>query len=475
MFFNSIDFLIFLPVVFYIYWFLLDRGDIRFQNIFLLSASYVFYSWWDWRFLSLIILSSFTDYFIGNKIFRTEHPMQRKMLLWTSITINLGFLAYFKYSNFFISSFADFAATIGFQINYETLKIVLPVGISFYTFQTLCYTIDIYRYQLKPTQNILSFFNYVSFFPQLVAGPIERAQNLLPQFQNNRHFNIHQASNGLRYFLWGIVLKVVIADPSGIYVDQIFGNHHEMSPIELLIGAIYFAFQIYGDFAGYSYMAVGIAKLFGFELMKNFDYPYFALNVTEFWRRWHISLSTWIRDYLYNPMAIGLRGWGMTGIISSLILSFTIIGLWHGSNWNYIVFGLLHGLALAFEAYTKKQRKRIRKRVNTIFYSVTSWSLTMLFWVFTLIFFRADGLSHALDYLSSLFSMDLLEVPHRFLRGFVWIAILFIIEYFFKNRELPLYLPNKPRIINWGMYIVAGIVVVLFFKPGGEKFIYFQF
>ena len=474
MFFNSIEFFVFLLITFSIYWFALD-GKLKAQNLFLLIASYVFYGWWDWRFLSLILISSFTDYAVGLFIFKSESKKARKWLLATSLFVNLGLLAYFKYANFFIVSFADLLHTVGFKANLQTLNIILPVGISFYTFQSLCYTIDIYRKEIKPTNDIISFFAYVSFFPQLVAGPIERASNLIPQFLKIRAFDLKQATNGLRFILWGLFLKTVIADPSGDYVKIIFDNYKDLLPIELAMGATYFAFQIYGDFAGYSFIAIGTGKLFGFELMQNFNYPYFSQNVTEFWRKWHISLSTWIRDYLYNPMAIWLRNMGKTGVILSLVLSFTIIGFWHGANWNFVAFGLLHGLALAFEALTKKRRKKLRKRTNTYIYSVTSWGLTMVFWIITMVFFRSANLSMAVEYLGQIFSLQLFSLPHQYLGGFIWIFILMAIEFVFRNHEIPLYLPQKKKYINWSFYIVSGVLIFLFFRAEGNEFIYFQF
>ncbi|MBC8266864.1 MAG: MBOAT family protein, partial [Flavobacteriales bacterium] len=305
MLFNSLDFSIFLPLVFFIYWFFL-KHNLKLQNFFLLVVSYIFYGWWDWRFLVLIFTSSIVDYSIGLK-FADVKDVNRKYYLYLSLLLNLGLLAFFKYYNFFISSFIDAFTFFGIPFEASTLKIILPVGISFYTFQTLSYTIDVYKKKLHPTNNIIEFFAFVSFFPQLVAGPIERATNLLPQFSKKRTFDYTKAIDGLKQILWGLFKKIIIADNCAEYVNLIFDNSADYNGATLLLGAVLFAFQIYGDFSGYSDIAIGTARLFGFNLMQNFSVPYFSRDIAEFWRRWHISLSTWFRDYLYIPLG-GSRG-----------------------------------------------------------------------------------------------------------------------------------------------------------------------
>ena len=294
MLFNSFDFLFFLPTIFVLYWFVFKK--IQNQNILLLIASYVFYGWWDWRFLILILVSTIVDYFIGLSLQKVENSKRRKHLLWISLVFNLGLLGFFKYFNFFIDNWVEAWATLGVEMHKSSLNIILPVGISFYTFQTLSYSIDVYRRKLEPTKNFIAFASFVSFFPQLVAGPIERATNLLPQFYKKRTFNYEFAVSGMKLILWGLFKKIVIADNCAIYVNEIFGTYEEQSSLTLILGAVYFAFQIYGDFSGYSDIAIGTARLFGFKLMRNFNYPYFSRDIAEFWRRWHISLSTWFRD-----------------------------------------------------------------------------------------------------------------------------------------------------------------------------------
>ena len=306
MLFNSIDFAVFLPIVFALYWFVTNK-NLKLQNILVVTASFIFYGWWDWRFLALILFSIITDYFIGLSLKDLENQVKRKMILWISIIVNLGFLGFFKYYNFFAENFVAAFSFFGHPIKANTLNIILPVGISFYTFQTLSYTIDVYRRKLEPTKDFVAFAAFVSFFPQLVAGPIERATNLLPQFYTKRHFDYTKAVDGMRQILWGLFKKIVIADSCAEYANLIFNNSADYPGSALVLGAILFSFQIYGDFSGYSDIAIGTARLFGINLMRNFAYPYFSRDIAEFWRRWHISLSTWFRDYLYIPLE-GRRG-----------------------------------------------------------------------------------------------------------------------------------------------------------------------
>ena len=341
MLFNSIEFAFFLPIVFILYWFVFNK-KLKTQNILLLVSSYVFYGWWDWRFLFLILFSSFIDFVLGIKLSKSESKLNRKLLLLTSVAVNIGFLGFFKYYNFFAESFANAFTFFGQSINPERLNIILPVGISFYTFQTLSYTIDVYKNKLKPTTNVISFFAFVSFFPQLVAGPIERATNLLPQFYKKRTFKYVAAVDGMRQILLGLFKKIVIADNCATLVNTIFDNPENFSGSTLFVGAVLFAFQIYGDFSGYSDIAIGTARLFGFNLMKNFALPYFSRDIAEFWRRWHISLSTWFRDYVYIPLG-GSRG-SLSLQIRNIFIIFIVSGFWHGANWTFIVWGALHAL-----------------------------------------------------------------------------------------------------------------------------------
>ena len=341
MLFNSPEFLLFLPIVFGLYWFVTQR-NLKAQNLLLLVASYVFYGWWDWRFLGLIALSTIVDFLVGIRIEEAPDKARKKRWLWVSLAVNLGILGYFKYANFFIENWISAWQSLGVTMHASTLQVILPVGISFYTFQTLSYSIDIYRGNLKATRDPVAFGAFVSFFPQLVAGPIERATNLLPQITSPRSFTYEQGRDGMRLILWGMFKKVVVADSCAPYVDMCFDNPEAFSGSTLILGAILFSFQIYGDFSGYSDIAIGTAKLFGFELMTNFKFPYFSRDIAEFWRRWHISLSTWFRDYLYIPLG-GSRV-SKPKAIRNVFVIFLVSGFWHGANWTFIVWGGIHAL-----------------------------------------------------------------------------------------------------------------------------------
>ena len=336
MLFNSFTFLVFFVVVFGLYWFVFKK-HYKYQNILLLISSYVFYGWWDWRFLSLILFSTIVDFYVGRVLGQTTKNKHRRFLLWISIAVNIGLLGFFKYYNFFIDNWVDVWSKLGVTMHKSTLQIILPVGISFYTFQTLSYTIDLYLNKIKPEKSIINFAAFVAFFPQLVAGPIERAKNLLPQFSIQRKFSYQKAISGLHLIIWGLFKKVVIADTCATYVNVIFDNYEQMNTLSLLLGTVYFAFQIYGDFSGYSDIAVGLSRLLGFDLMRNFNYPYFSRDIAEFWRRWHISLSTWFRDYVYIP----LGGSRVSKIkqVRNVFVIFLVSGFWHGANWTFIVWG----------------------------------------------------------------------------------------------------------------------------------------
>jgi len=395
MIFNSIDFALFLPIVFLLYWFFF-KNSIRFQNILIVVASYVFYGWWDWRFLFLIFFSTLVDFFVGLKLKDEKSNRRRIIFLGTSVFINLGLLFFFKYYNFFLDSFVSSFSFFGVQLNGNHLNIILPVGISFYTFQTMSYTIDVYKRKLDPTKDFIAFSAFVSFFPQLVAGPIERASNLLPQFFEKRKFDYNKAVDGLRQILWGLFKKVVIADNCAEIANQIFNNTGDYSGFTLIIGAIAFTFQIYGDFSGYSDIAIGVSRLFGFDLMQNFKNPYFSRDIAEFWRRWHISLSTWFRDYVYIPLG-GSRG-NKWKIVRNIFIIFLLSGFWHGANWTFIAWGGLNALYFLPLLLVSKNRKNIDEisygRNLPKFREFTSILLTFSLTVFAWVFFRAESMNH---------------------------------------------------------------------------------
>ena len=482
MLFNSLDFAIFLPIVFLLYWFVVQK-NLKFQNALIVVASYVFYGWWDWRFLSLIIFSTVVDYLIGQRLRTEDKQSKRKVLLWTSIVVNLGFLGFFKYYNFFLENFVDAFSLFGMQINANSLNIILPVGISFYTFQTLSYTIDVYRKKLEPTQDFMAFSAFVCFFPQLVAGPIERATNLLPQFYKKRTFEYNKAVDGMRQILWGLFKKVVIADNCAEFANQIFNNSADMNGSSLVLGAIFFTFQIYGDFSGYSDIAIGTSRLFGFDLKQNFATPYFSRDIAEFWRRWHISLSTWFRDYLYIPLG-GSRG-GTWMKVRNTFAIFLVSGFWHGANWTFIIWGALNAIYFLPLLLTNNNRKnlgvvaegKLLPSFRELFAMLTTFVLTVFAWIF----FRAENLSHAFSYILGIFSESFFSTPDftgkmNALIILALISIFLFIDWLGRNNLFAIEsIKTKKKEIRWVSYFIL-IIVLWFFAPNNEtEFIYFQF
>lgn len=482
MLFNSIEFVIFLPIVFLLYWFVTNK-NLKLQNLLIICASYVFYGWWDWRFLSLIIFSSFVDYYVGIALSKTNAHHKRKLLLLTSILVNLGFLGFFKYFNFFAESFADAFTLLGNPIEASRLNIILPVGISFYTFQTLSYSIDVYKRKLEPTKNIIAFFAFVSFFPQLVAGPIERATNLLPQFHIKRNFDYYKAVDGMRQILWGLFKKLVIADNCATYANRIFNNSDDYNGSTLVLGAIFFTFQIYGDFSGYSDIAIGTSRLFGFNLKKNFAFPYFSRDIAEFWRRWHISLSTWFRDYLYIPLG-GSRGGTWMKVRNTFII-FMVSGFWHGANWTFIVWGALNAIYFLPLLLLNKNRTHTDtvaqgKNLPTfreLFNMGITFGLTVLAWVF----FRVENIGHAWRYLTEIFSPSLFTSPYypgiRLSISTIILTFIFVyIEWVGRENEYGIEKIGLKwnKTLKYSMYY-AIIIIIFWFGGKEQKFIYFQF
>ena len=482
MFFNSLDFAIFLPIVFFLYWFVFQK-NIKLQNALIVLASYVFYGWWDWRFLSLIIFSTIIDYLVGQKLRTEEKISSRKVLLWTSILVNLGFLGFFKYFNFFLENFVNAFSLFGMQINANSLNIILPVGISFYTFQTLSYTIDVYKKKLEPTQDFIAFSAFVCFFPQLVAGPIERATNLLPQFYKKRTFEYHKAVDGMHQILWGLFKKVVIADNCAEFANHIFNNSADMNGSTLLLGAIFFTFQIYGDFSGYSDIAIGTSRLFGFDLKQNFATPYFSRDIAEFWRRWHISLSTWFRDYLYIPLG-GSRG-GTWMKVRNTFAIFLVSGFWHGANWTFIIWGALNAIYFLPLLLTNSNRKnlgvvaegKLLPSLRDLFAMLTTFMLTVFAWIF----FRANNIDHAINYISSMLSFSLFEMPkniefRQVLITIIFVLIFLLIEWIGRNKEYSFQvIKSKSRFLQYLIIYILLLVIMLFMHTGQQEFIYFQF
>lgn len=495
MLFNSIQFAIFLPIVFVFYWYLANK-NIKVQNILLLAASYVFYGWWDWRFLCLLILLSATNYLIGNEIENNQEKRKDKIWFIAGVIVNLGVLGVFKYFNFFIDSFIDLVSLSGYDLPRATTKIILPVGISFYTFLSLSYIIDIHKKTINANRNIIEVLLSLSFFPIILAGPLQRPASLLPQIAKKREFNYELAIDGLKQILWGLFAKVVIADNLAIYVDDFFINFSNYSGSTLLLGAIFYSIQIYADFSGYSNMAIGIAKLFGFNLVQNFAYPYFSRDITEFWKRWHISLVTWFRDYVFLPISFAVS-WRIKGekvlfirnelfiyILASAVVWF-LTGLWHGANYTYIIWGMIHGIFLTIYKWQMKPRKKIFKKFNIhnkdITVVIIESFLTLVIVMVAWIFFRAENLVHAIGYISRILSPSMFTAPQ--FAGMTKAIILFImvltfvfVEWLERRQSYATSQLGKrwKRPLRWAMYF-AIMASIFIFQGQEQQFIYFQF
>lgn len=474
MLFNSLTFGIFLLVVFTGYWLL--QGRLRAQNTLLLVAGCVFYGWWDWRFLGLLAVSTMTDFFVGRAVFDAPEKRSKKRWVALGMTVNLLILGFFKYFNFFIDSTGMLLHGLGFEAHLPTLRIVLPIGLSFYTFQSMSYTLDVYRGKFEPTRDMVGFLAFVSFFPQMVAGPIERAGHMLPQFLNPRRFDTALARDGLRQILWGLFKKIVVADNLSTPVDAAFSNPGGFSGITLGLGAFYFAMQIYCDFSGYSDMALGLGRLFGFELMRNFRTPYFSKTLPEFWQRWHISLSSWFRDYVFIPMGgsrVSPPRWAF-----NILVTFAVSGLWHGASWNFVIWGVAHGAAYLLDA-TLLERIGARLTAGGSMGTARSWAVVRCVFAIAVVlcawvFFRAATLPAALDYLGSMFSQTWLARP-ELIGALRYPIIVLVVEWLFRHRAHVFDLPGWPRFCRWVLYY--GVIYYIF-KYGSFQyvpFIYFQF
>lgn len=480
MLFNSYEFLIFLPIVFLLYWFVFK--PLKWQNLFIVIASYTFYGWWDWRFLLLMAFTTFCSFLSGILLEKNENNRQKqKIISATNIILNLLILCIFKYCNFFGENLAALCRCLGWGIDWITLDILLPVGISFYTFQALSYTIDVYQHKIKPTHDIIAFFAFISFFPQLVAGPIERATNLLPQFLQGRQFSYEKATDGMRQILWGLFKKMVVADNCAAAVNTIFADYQTLEGNQLLLGAIFFTFQIYGDFSGYSDIAIGTARLFGINLMRNFNYPYFSRDIAEFWRRWHISLTTWFRDYIYFPLG-GSRCSKLKTIRNTLII-FLVSGFWHGANWTFIVWGAFHGLLFLPLLIGGRNRRyttdivakdRIFPSIKEFCQMLTTFILAMIGWVI----FRAETIQQAWEYLVRMVTTFDFSLPAHGKDPLIYIGILLVIEWIQREKQFGLQIEKKGifqyRSIRWGIYYIVFITTFLLAGKQAE-FIYFQF
>lgn len=488
MLFNSIDFALFLPIVFFLYWFVFNKS-FKGQNVLLLFSSYIFYGWWDWRFLSLIFFSTIIDYSVGIGLGHYEKEKIRKGLVFLSIIANLTVLVFFKYYNFFIENFVLAFRFFGAYMQPDSLEVVLPVGISFYTFQTLSYSIDVYRKKIRPSSDFVGFATYVTFFPQLVAGPIERASAFLPQFAKAREFNYFNAVDGLRQMLWGFFKKMVIADNCAEYANLIFNNSEDYSGFALFMGAIFFSVQIYGDFSGYSDIAIGTARLFGFNLMQNFAFPYFSRDIAEFWRRWHISLSTWFRDYVYIPLG-GSKG-GIFVKIRNTFIIFLLSGFWHGANWTFIFWGMLNAIYFLPLLLMKKNRchlevvasGKIFPSAKEVLFMGSTFLLSTLAWIF----FRAENVGAAFVFIEEMLQGFLAKEGYvQTLNLMYWqigytlpiiLTCFFGFEWFGRESKYALEKIGLkwPSYLRKGLYILVVLSIVFFANDKTHQFIYFNF
>ena len=478
MLFNSIEFLVFLPIVFIGYWFVFKR--FKLQNLFIVICSYLFYGWWDWRFLILIAFTTLCSYASGLLLERQEgHRLVQRWISAANIALNLLILCIFKYFNFFSENLSNLFSWLGVEMDWVTLDILLPVGISFYTFQALSYTIDVYRHKIKPTHDVVAFFAFISFFPQLVAGPIERATNLLPQFLKPRAFDYSQGVDGMQQILWGLFKKLVIADNCSRIVNIIFDNYQTMGSWQLFVGAVFFTFQIYGDFSGYSDIAIGTARLFGINLMKNFNFPYISRDIAEFWRRWHISLTTWFRDYIYIPLG-GSREGKWKSVRNTFVI-FLVSGFWHGANWTFVSWGLFHALLFLPLLLTSSNRKhcgnvaagRRLPSGKELIQMGSTFFLVVIGWIL----FRAESIEKAFAYIRRLFTMQLPveDMPARTLEIGIYILILWIVEWIQRNKEYGLQIQNiKSKPLRIMIYTFVLLFIEMTMGESSE-FIYFQF
>lgn len=484
MLFNSVEFLIFLPIVFILYWFVFVERKI--QNFLVVACSYIFYGWWDWRFLFLLVLTSFSSFYSGILMDRFEAKRRNRQLICASnVVLNLSILCIFKYYNFFVDSLETLLSDLfHYQLDWITLNIVLPVGISFYTFQALSYTIDVYRKDAPATNDIVEFFAFISFFPQLVAGPIERAKNLLPQFQSNRHFIYNEAVDGSRQMLWGFFKKLVIADNCATDLNPLWNSFEDYSGVNIWGLALLFTFQIYCDFSGYSDIAIGCARLFGIRLQDNFKVPYLSKSIPEFWRRWHISLMSWFRDYIYIPIGGSKRCRLIT--IRNTFVVFALSGLWHGANWTYVCWGLYHGILSTIYRLLNIKNKLYNAQVNNhifiSFLKVIQVIITFFFVVVGWVIFRSESISQAFDFICRMFQTAFSDFHPRLGSKYTifFVIVLLILEYFQRDKRYVLEFPYsgifKYRFVRWSVYVILFTVIFMFtFSGNSQQFIYFQF
>lgn len=483
MVFNSVEFFFFFTAFFLLYWFVFKKQ--RIQNGFILAGSYFFYAWWDWRFLFLLAGTSLVNFIIGKAIDKTDDEKKKNIFLYIGLLAGLGSLLFFKYYNFFVISFTEAFTLFGARLNPHTLNLILPLGISFYTFRSISYLLDIYNEKIKPATDFVIFSSYISFFPTLLAGPIDRAKTFIPQLEKERVFKYDQAAEGLRQILWGLFKKIVIADSCAVTTDAIFGQYQSSTGSTLVLGAFMYIIQVYADFSGYSDMAIGFSRLLGFNITKNFNYPFFSQNIAEFWQRWHISLTTWMTEYVYTPLSFIFRSLKKTGTILAILINFILVGLWHGANWTFVVFGFLQGcyfIPLVLTGSLTKKRTIAEGRLLPSVKELINVACTFALVMVTGVLFRATNLNQGIDYYKKMFSTSLFQLPH--FTGMVnagitlgLIVFLMCIEWLGRNNDFPLSKLNvrfsKP--VRWSFYFFILFIIGFYSETNEMAFIYSKF
>lgn len=480
MVFNSIPFVLFFVVVFFVYWLLLKKST-KTQNVFLLVASYFFYGYADWKMLPLLIAATAVFYFLGIGISRAKTEKAASWLRALGVVLGVGVLLYFKYLNFFIESFANLFESMGLHTNWHTFNIIMPLGVSFFTFRLISYVIDVYNGEVEPTRDVVEFATYIAFFPCILSGPIDKPK-FISQLHQKREFNYNQAVDGMRQILWGLFKKLVVADNCAVYVDQVFSSHTDQSGSTLLLAAIFCSFQVYADFSGYSDMAIGVGKLLGFSITRNFNNPFFALNVADFWRRWHMSLTSWITDYVFTPLSFQFRRWGKVGMIIAIIINMVVVGLWHGANWTFVVFGLYHGLLFVplvlSGAFMKKDQLKINKIGLPVLKDLGRMLLTFALVVFGVIIFRAESIGVAWEYICGICDGSLFTIPifnEIIYRVVFFLGLMFCVEWLQREKSHGLELNFIRK--GWLRFIIYYFILLLVLGSFGKEqtFIYFQF
>ncbi len=476
MVFNSIPFVLFFVVVFFVYWFPLKKST-KAQNIFLLVASYFFYGYANWKMLPLLMVATAVFYFLGIGISRAKTEKAASWLRALGVVLGVGVLLYFKYLNFFIESFANLFESMGLHTNWHTFNIIMPLGVSFFIFRLISYVIDVYNGEVEPTRDVVEFATYIAFFPCILSGPIDKPK-FISQLHQKREFNYNQAVDGMRQILWGLFKKLVVADNCAVYVDQVFSSHTDQSGSTLLIAAIFCSFQVYADFSGYSDMAIGVGKLLGFSITRNFNNPFFALNVADFWRRWHMSLTSWITDYVFTPLSFQFRRWGKVGMIIAIIINMVVVGLWHGANWTFVVFGLYHGLLFVplvlSGAFMKKDQLKINKIGLPVLKDLGRMLLTFALVVFGVVIFRAESIGMAWEYFCGIFTLNFFVFEGLPLKSLVYVVVMLLIEWVHREKSHGMEIGDKFFLIRWGYYIFV-LLMIFVYGAFNESFIYFQF